>query len=194
MGRKFDYTTFRAEFVAKLKAREAQEQEQRYLATLSTNERIEYKAQKRIQTHYQRMRVLVYASAEKPDGWQRFDDGYGNVDTAKVERQAKRDWWQYPDYWHYGAPRLASLVVTVGPDKIYLHGQNLRPLEMEAVRNVRISANAEEVARQWERKRRRHNKRVRNLTIDCLREVYAEDRTVAQIKIVEGKREVDKAA
>lgn len=74
-------------------------------------------------THAERMAALVTDSAQKPDGWRRFDDGRGGVDTAKVERQASPYWWQYREYWT-GSPR----------------GCVSRQTEAQAIHNVRTAA------------------------------------------------------
>ena len=57
-------------------------------------------------THYQRQRRAVYNDTLKPDAWKRYDNGHGEVDTLKVERQAGRSWWAYSEYWRGGGRHI----------------------------------------------------------------------------------------
>lgn len=81
------------------------------LDACSSFERVHGLAAVRKAEHFDKQREAVYASAEKADGWERFDNGHGMVDWSKVERQARRDWWAYPDYWH-GGGRMITIRMT----------------------------------------------------------------------------------
>jgi len=60
-------------------------------------------------TYTERQTQAVYADAAKPNAWRRYDNGYGAVDTVKVERQASRLWWVYESYWLGGGRRITVL-------------------------------------------------------------------------------------
>lgn len=58
------------------------------------------KAQAAKEGHYERMAALVREHAERHP--LNYDNGYGEADTYKVKRQARRDWWVYAFYWKQG--------------------------------------------------------------------------------------------
>lgn len=65
------------------------------------------KAQAAKEGHYERMATLVRAHAQRCP--LKYDNGYGFADNVKVERQARRDWWLYTDYWVLGTPQDDSV-------------------------------------------------------------------------------------
>ena len=67
-----------------------------------------FKAGKATGQHHIRMSALVRDHAEKHP--LNYDNGHGIADNAKVERQARRDWWLYTDYWRLGTPQSDSVV------------------------------------------------------------------------------------
>ena len=120
------------------------------------------KAEARKRTHHERARQAVYADADKPTSWMRYDNGVGAVDGLKVERQARRDWWVNAEYWRGGGrritirhPKWTSMrlrmtdsarhmpIVIVSLDEEELEEvivSRIPPPDLEAVRNLRREA------------------------------------------------------
>lgn len=75
--------------------------------------------------------------------WVHWDNGSGNVDAQKLDRQARRDWWQYRDYWH---GRCAVLTNTPASSIVLeLYGL-IAPPDVEALFNIRNECSARERA------------------------------------------------
>ena len=117
------------------------------------------KADERKASHAARQEQAVYADAQKPDAWKRYDNGYGEVDEIKVERQAARSWWVYDPYWRDGGRRITMirpkwseqrlrtsdrsyvrLVVSLDDEQLDRVVSRIPPPDYQAVRNIREEA------------------------------------------------------
>lgn len=152
------------------------------------------KADEQKRTHHARQRVATFNNAAKPGAWRRYDNGQGEVDEAKVERQARRDWWVYADYWHGGGRRVTIvrpkwtaerlrmtdsirhaplIIISLADEQLEeLVVSRLPPPDLEAVRNLRREARRLEG--QGEERTRAEDKRA------IWREAWTEDGAARQ--------------
>lgn len=124
---------------------------------------VDVRADERKRTHYERARAAVYADAEKPKAWERYDNGYGEVDEKKVARQAASCWWAYAGYWRGGGRRInihhpkwtknrprvtdtlrGEIMIihyeVVADELLELLPSSILPTDVEAIENVRREA------------------------------------------------------
>lgn len=152
------------------------------------------KADEQKRTHYARQRAATFNDAAKPGAWKRYDNGLGEVDEAKVERQARRDWWVYAEYWRGGGRRVTIVrpkwtaerlrmtdsvrhtpVVLISLDEEQLEElvvSRLPPPDLEAIRNIR--RDARRLEGQGEERTRAEDKRA------IWREAWQEDGAARQ--------------
>lgn len=145
--------------------------------------------EERKRTHYARQRVAIFNDAAKSGAWRRYDNGLGEVDEAKVERQARRDWWVYAEYWRGGGRRVTIvrpkwtaerlrvtdsarhtpiILISLSDEQLEeLVVSRIPPPDLEAVRNIR--RDARRLEGQGEERTRAEDKRA------MWREAWAED-------------------